>query len=79
MAPVRKTRRESVVTKKLTVQLNEKLSSVLEQISEEEEIPQTQVLRQAIALYKFVEDEKRAGNKLAIANADNEIIKEIIA
>lgn len=64
---------------KLAVELNGKMNRVLDQLSEAQRVPKTEVIRRAIALLKYAEDERRKGNKLAIADKDGRVIREIVA
>jgi hypothetical protein len=63
---------------KLTVEFPERLNTILEEMAEKEGLPKVQLIRRAIALLKYVEDEKALGNKIAIADENNKIIKEIV-
>lgn len=64
---------------KLTVEFNDKMNSILDDLSQAEGIPKTQVIRRAIALLKYAEDERRKGHKLTIADENDRVIKEIVA
>ena len=64
---------------RLTVQFPEKTSEILEKLSEDNQVSKTEVLRRALALYKYLDDEVRKGKgkKLTIADEDDKILKEI--
>ncbi len=64
---------------KLTLQFNDKLDAILSELAVKEGLPKTQVVRRAIALLRFVETEKEKGNKLAIADKDDRVLKEIVS
>lgn len=65
---------------RFTVQFPEKTSSMLEELAEREEVSKTEILRRALSVYKFLDTEirKEKGNKVAIANAHDKILKEIL-
>lgn len=65
---------------RLTIQFPERTSKILEELSEENEVTKTEVLRRAVALYKYLNEEVRKGkgkNKVVIADEDDKILKEI--
>jgi hypothetical protein len=65
---------------RLTVQFPEKTSQILSELAEHDEISKTEVLRRALALYKHLGTEvrKETGRKIAIADKDDRIVKEIV-
>jgi hypothetical protein len=64
---------------RLTVQFPERTSKILEELSEDSQVTKTEVLRRALALYKYLDEEVRKGKgkKLAIADENDKILKEI--
>lgn len=64
---------------KLTMQFNAKLDRVLSELAEREGLPKTQVLRRAIALLRFVDEERGKGHKLAIMDENDQILKEVVS
>lgn len=64
---------------KLTVEFNERMNEMLEQLAVKDDTSKVNVLRRALALYKYVEDEveKGEGRRLAITE-DDKVIKEIV-
>lgn len=64
---------------RLTVQFPDRTSKILEELSEDNQVSKTEVLRRALALYKYLGEEVRKGKgkKLAIADKDDKILKEI--
>jgi predicted transcriptional regulator len=65
---------------RLTVQFPERTNQILKELAEKDEISKTEVLRRALALYKYLENEVRQedGRKIAVANKDDKILKEIV-
>lgn len=67
---------------KLTVEFSDQLNRILEDLARKEETSKTQVLRKAIALMKIVEKETETQNegerKLAIADENDNVVKEIV-
>lgn len=64
---------------KLTVQFTGRIGDDLGALAEEQGIPKTQVIRRAIALMKFIEDERAKGYKVSITDADDHVIKDIVS
>ena len=63
---------------KLTIEFNDKMTEILEEMSRKERLPKTHVIRRAIALFKFVEGEREKGHKLAITDQNDRVLKEIV-
>lgn len=64
---------------KLTVEFNERINQMLEELAAKDETTKVDVIRRALALYKYVEEEVGKGDhrRLAIAE-DEKVIKEIV-
>jgi predicted transcriptional regulator len=63
---------------KFTVEFSPELAAVVGGLAREGGIPKTRVLRRAIALLWFVEQERSQGHKITIHDADNRLVKEIV-
>ena len=63
---------------RLTIQISDRLEEILDQLAKEDGIPKAQVIRRAIAVLKFLEDEKRNGNKITISSHDDRVLKELV-
>ena len=63
---------------KLTVQFPDQASQVLAELSEQDQVSKTEILRRALSLYKYLENETEGGKKIAIADKDDRILKEIV-
>ncbi len=61
---------------KLTVEFNDKMNDILEQLAEEKGTTKVDVLRKAVALYKYLDSEQKDG-KVSITQ-DNKIVKDIV-
>jgi predicted transcriptional regulator len=61
---------------KLTVEFNDKMNDILEQLAEEKGTTKVDVLRRAVALYKYLDAEQKDG-KVSITQ-DNKIVKDIV-
>lgn len=64
---------------KLTVTFSGKIDDDLDHLAHEQGIPKTQVIRRAIALMKYLEDEREQGRKVAITDEDMTVLKEIVS
>lgn len=64
---------------RLTVQFPEQTSAILTELAARDEMSKTEVLRRALALYRYLEKETRDGkHSLAITDEDGKIVKEIV-
>jgi|TARA_Y100000310_G_scaffold171142_1_gene171330 predicted transcriptional regulator len=64
---------------RLTVQFPDKTSEILAELSERDETSKTEILRRAIALYRFLAKETSDGkHTIAITDEDGKVVKEII-
>lgn len=64
---------------RLTVQLPEQANEVLADLSEKGEVSKTEILRRALAVYKYLDNETRDGkHKVAIADENGKVVKEIL-
>ncbi len=64
---------------KLTVEFNERINQMLEELAAKDETTKVAVIRRALALYKYVEEEvgKDERRRLAITE-DDKVVKEIV-
>jgi predicted transcriptional regulator len=64
---------------KLTVEFNDKMNGTLEQLAADKGTTKVDVLRRAVALYKYLDSEqKESGDKkVSITQGDN-ILKDIV-
>ncbi len=64
---------------KLTVEFNDRINEMLEQLAAKDDTSKVDVIRRALALLKYVEDEvgDNEKRKLAIAE-DDHVVKEIV-
>ena len=65
---------------KLTIQLGDKTNQLLKQLATEKNTTKTEIIRRALAMYKYLDDETRDGDKrVSITSVkDGNIIKDII-
>ena len=64
---------------KLTLEFNDAMNEILRQLADKEDTTKVDIIRRALALYKYVEEEVKKDNrrKLAITE-DDRVLKEII-
>ena len=62
---------------KLTIEMNDKLNSTLDELAKKEQIPKAQVLRRSLTLLKLLEDHKDEGYKLALTK-EGSVTREIV-
>lgn len=64
---------------KLTVEFNDKMNETLEQLADEKKTTKVDVLRRAVALYKYLDEEqKQGGNKRVSITQNDNILKDIV-
>ena len=64
---------------KLTVEFNDKMNDILEQLANEKGTTKVDVLRRAVALYKYLDSEQNEdkNNRVSITQ-NNKVLKEIV-
>lgn len=67
-----------MASRTLTIQLSERAFEALKELAEREGVPRAQVLRRALAVLKFLEDERMSGRKVVIADEHDKILKELV-
>jgi hypothetical protein len=65
--------------KRLTVEFSKRLADKLERLAEKQDTTKTEVLRRAILLLELAEAEWAKGHRLTISDADDRVLKEIVA
>ncbi len=65
---------------RLTLKFPEKTNNILNNLAQKEEVSKTEILRRSLALYKYLTDEvhQDKGHKVAIADENDKVIKEIV-
>ena len=64
---------------RLTVQFPDATNEVLTELSAKDQVTKTEILRRALAVYKYLERETRDGkHKVAIVDEKGRVVKEII-
>ena len=64
---------------KLTVEFNDKMNQILEQLAEEKGTTKVDVLRRAVALYRYLDDEQKKGeDKQVSITKDGKAVKDIV-
>jgi predicted transcriptional regulator len=64
--------------KKFTVEFSPELDQVIEELAAKEGVPKTQIVRRAVSLLKFVDDERAEGNRFTIADREGQVLREIV-
>lgn len=64
---------------KLTVEFNDKMNQILEQLAEEKGTSKVDVLRRAVALYRYLDaEQKKDEDKQVSITKDGKAIKDIV-
>jgi len=65
---------------KLTIEFGIQMNEMLDKLAKQKHITKAEVLRRALAMYNYVDDETRGGEKrLSITSAaDDKILKDIV-
>ena len=64
---------------KLTVEFNDRMNQMLEELAAKEGTKKVDIIRRALSLYKYVDEEVGDGGKRRLAiTEDEKVLKEII-
>jgi len=64
---------------KYTVTFPEKISNMIDEMSEKDSVSKPEIMRRAISLYWYIQNEvEPSGNKICIVGSDDKIIKEVV-
>jgi len=63
---------------KLTVEFSPKMNEILEQLAEEKATTKIDVLRRAVALYKYLDTEQQDQTKRVSITQDGKAVKDIV-
>lgn len=67
---------------KMTVDFNEQVTEMIDDLAHREGRSKAEVLRRAIAVYKFLDDEvregKEEGRRVAVTDKDRQVLKEVV-
>lgn len=64
---------------KLTVEFNDRMNEMLQTLAAKEQTSKVDVIRRALALYKYVEEEAGKSDKRRLAiTEDDKVIKEVV-
>ena len=67
---------------KMTVDFNEEVTEMLNDLAKKEGRTKVEILRRAIAIYSYLDDEvrkgKEEGRQVAVTDKDKNILKEIV-
>jgi predicted transcriptional regulator len=64
---------------KLTVEFNDKMNAILEQLANEKGTTKVDVLRRAVALYKYLDSEQNEDKSKRVSiTKNNKVLKEIV-
>jgi predicted transcriptional regulator len=64
---------------KLTVEFNDKMNQILEELAQEKATTKVDVLRRAVALYRYLDEEKKKDeDKQVSITKDGKTVKDIV-
>lgn len=63
---------------KTTVELSGDLNEMLADLSESQGVSKGEVIKRALALLKFLEEQQSEGKKVAITDQDDRVVQEIV-
>ncbi|HKD83589.1 MAG TPA: hypothetical protein VKB58_02485 [Terriglobales bacterium] len=64
---------------KLTVEFNEKMNQILDTLAKEKGTTKAEVLRRAVALYRYLDAEQKEGeNQKVSITRNNQVLKDIV-
>jgi hypothetical protein len=62
------------MTQRLSVNINDETAAALNQLAERDGVTITEVVRKAIGIYKFVDDQTQAGKRLQLVDDKNNVV-----
>jgi len=64
---------------KLTVEFNDKMNEILDELAKDKGLSKVEVLRRAVALYRYLDSEQKDGDKkVSITRKDDKVVKDIV-
>jgi predicted transcriptional regulator len=63
---------------KLTVEFSDKMNEILEQLAQEKDTSKVEVLRRAVALYKYLDSEQQDESNRVSITRDGKAVKDIV-
>jgi predicted transcriptional regulator len=63
---------------KLTVEFNDKMSQILDKLAQEKGTSKVEVLRRAVALYKYLDSEANQQDKKVSITKGDRVVKDIV-
>ena len=63
---------------KLTVEFNDKMNEILEELAKDKGTSKVEVLRRAVALYRYLDSEQKEGDKKVSITQDDRVVKDIV-
>jgi predicted transcriptional regulator len=62
------------MTQRLSVNINDETAAALDELARKRQTTVTEIVRRAISVYKFIEDETESGKRLQLVDADDHAI-----
>jgi predicted transcriptional regulator len=66
------------MTQRLSVNINDETAAALNQLAQDRQTTVTEVVRRAISVYKFIEDQINDGKQLQLADADQVVTLQLV-
>ena len=66
------------MTQRLSVNINDETAAALEQLARIRQTTVTKIVRRAVSVYKFIEDETAKGKTLQLADADEVVTLQMV-
>lgn len=63
---------------RLSVNMTDETANALEELATHQHISRTEVIRRAVALMKFIEDEQDRGRKVLTMDSDEKHVRELV-
>jgi predicted transcriptional regulator len=63
---------------KLTVEFNDKMNEILDELAKDKGTSKVEVLRRAVALYRYLDSEQKDGDKKVSITKDDKVVKDIV-
>jgi predicted transcriptional regulator len=66
------------MTQRLSVNINDETAAALNQLAKDRETTVTEIVRRAVSVYKFIEDQIKDGKTLQLADNDQVVTLQMV-
>jgi predicted transcriptional regulator len=67
-----------VAKKKFIVEFSEELDEMIDKLARKQDLPKTQVVKQALSLLNYIEDQRTEGHRFTIEDKTGRVLGELV-